>query len=285
MSKFVQEKMNGTRQPAFRSKRAGHMASFTVNMAYAFPDIQQAASAGDSADSDHHRGRNLELGVNRVDPVQSILLLAVFLAGALVLLHDIGKGIINPVFSIINRAIDSPWDLNAFLHLESDQLESNQYFSFAEEAVVSMGHRYSGRFDQAVLGFDGVPILKAIIERKFPSRNMPKIVRTEDMFQAGLYALALMERGVSCSSTRLVVIYCTQRAASNCVHEGKGVNCFECKKGRVFQEEFSPKKVLKTLKRLDEVWYERRKPRPSPEVGKCKACPFGTDGVCNHSAA
>ena len=253
-------------------------------MAYTFPDIQQAVSAGGSADSDHHRSCNLELGVNRVNPVQSILLMAVFLAGALALLHEIGAGIVNPVFRIINRAIDSPWDLNTFLHLKSDQPESNQYFSFAEEAVVSMGHRYSGRFDQAVLRLDGVPILEAVIERKFPSRNMPKIVRTEDMFQAGLYALALMESGVSCSSTRLVVMYCTQKAASNCVHEGKRVNCFECRKGRIFQEKFSPKKVLKTLKRLDEIWYMRRKPRPSPEVGKCKACPYGIDGVCNNSA-
>jgi hypothetical protein len=220
-----------------------------------------------------------------MNPVQSILLIAVFLAGALALFYEIGAGIVNPVFRIINRAIDSPWDLTTFLHLESDQPESNQYFSFAEEAVVSMGHRYSGRFDQAVLRFDGIPILEAVIERKFPSRNMPKIVRTEDMFQAGLYALALMESGVSCSSTWLVVMYCTQKAASNCVHEGKRVNCFECRKGCVFQEKFNSRKVLKTLKRLDEVWYERRKPKPSSEVGKCTACPYGTNGVCNHSAA
>ena len=159
--------------------------------------------------------------MNRVDPVQSILLLAIFLAGALALLYDIGQGITNPVFRIINRAIDSPWDLNTFLHLESDQPDSSQYFRFAEEAVVSMGHRYNGRFDQAVLRFDGVPILEVVIERKFPVRNLPRIVRTEDMFQAGLYALALMERGVSCSSTRLVVMYCTQNVASNCAQEGK----------------------------------------------------------------
>ena len=103
-------------------------------MAYTFPDIQQAASAGGNADSDHHRSHNLELGVNRVDLIQSILLLAVFIAGALALLNEIGEEIVNPVFRIINRAIDSPWDLNTFLHFESDQLESNQYFSFAEEA-------------------------------------------------------------------------------------------------------------------------------------------------------
>ena len=261
------------------------MASFTVGMACTVPNIQQATKAGGSIDSSHHRGCNLERGVNRMDPVQSILLLTVFIAGALALLCDVREWTINPVYRIINRAIAAPWDLNTFLHFESDQLESNQHYSFAEEDVVSMGHRYGGRFDQAVLRFDGVPILEVIIERKFPSRNMPRIVRAEDMFQAGLYAMALMESGVSCSSTRLVVMYCTQKAASNCVQDGKGVNCFDCRKGRVFQEKFSPKKVLKTLKRLDEVCYKRRKPRLSPEVGKCKACPYGANGVCNHSAA
>ncbi|MHA1484823.1 MAG: hypothetical protein ACTSPR_05860 [Candidatus Thorarchaeota archaeon] len=223
--------------------------------------------------------------VNRVDPAQSSLLLAIFLVGALALLYDVRGRTINTVFRIINGSIVAPWDLNTFLHLESESPEPNQYYSFAEEAVVSMGHRYSGKFDQAVLRFDGVPILEVVIERKFPVRNLPEIVRTEDMFQTGLYALALMESGVSCSSTRLAVIYCTQESASNCVSVGKGVNCFGCRKGRVFQQKFNPEKVLKTLKKLDEIWCMRRKPMPSPEVGKCRACPYGTNGVCNHSAA
>jgi len=223
--------------------------------------------------------------VNRVDPAQSSLLLAIFLVGALALLYDVRGRTINTVFRIINRSIVAPWDLNTFLHLESESPEPNQYYSFAEEAVVSMGHRYNGRFDQAILRFEGVPILEIVIERKFPSRNTPEIVRTEDMFQAGLYALALMERGVSCSSTRLVVIYCTQKAASNCAIAGKSVNCFECGKGSIFQQKFNLKRVLKTLKKLDEVWYKRRKPKPSPEVGKCRACPYSTNGACSHSAA
>ena len=223
--------------------------------------------------------------VNRVDPAQSSLLLAVFLVGTLALLCDVRGRTINTVSRIINRSIVAPWDLNTFLHLESESPEPNQYYSFAEEAVVSMGHRYNGRFDQAILRFEGVPILEIVIERKFPSRNTPEIVRTEDIFQAGLYALALMERGVSCSSTRLVVIYCTQKAASNCAIAGKSVNCFECGKGSIFQQKFNLKRVLKTLKKLDEVWYKRRKPKPSIEVGKCRACPYGTNGACSHSAA
>jgi len=261
------------------------MASFTINTAGTSSGIQQAVSAVGSADSDHHRGRILDFGVIHMDPAQSILLLAIFLAGALALLYDVRKGTIKSIFGIINRSIVAPWDLNTFLQLESEPPEPKQCYSFAEETVVSMGHRYNGRFDQAVLRFDGVPVLEIVIERKFPSRNIPKIVRTEDMFQAGLYALALMERGVSCSSTRLVVIYCTQKAASNCVSVGKGMNCFGCRKGRAFQQEFNLKRVLKTLKKLDEIWYKKRKPRPSPEVGKCRACPYGTNGVCNHSAA
>ena len=191
--------------------------------------------------------------VNRVDPAQSSLLLAVFLVGTLALLCDVRGRTINTVSRIINRSIVAPWDLNTFLHLESESPEPNQYYSFAEEAVVSMGHRYNGRFDQAILRFEGVPILEIVIERKFPSRNTPEIVRTEDIFQAGLYALALMERGVSCRSTRLVVIYCTQKAASNCAIAGKSVNCFECGKGSIFQQKFNLKRVLKTLKKLDEV--------------------------------
>ncbi len=245
----------------------------------------QLTMNGSSVDSDYHWSRNLDYGVNRVEPVQGILLLVIFLVGSFILLYERKEETLNSVFRIINRSIVAPWDLNTFLHLEFDPHEPDQSYMFAEETILSMGHRYAGRFDQAVLRFDGVPILEIIIERKFPVRNLPEIVRTEDMFQAGLYTLALMESGVSCSSTRLAVIYCTQEAASNCVSVGKGVNCFECRKGRAFQQEFNPKTVLKTLKKLDEIWLKRREPMPSPEAGKCKACPYGANGVCGHSAA
>ncbi|NOR38621.1 MAG: hypothetical protein GQ580_03420 [Candidatus Thorarchaeota archaeon] len=261
------------------------MASFTANTMFIFSNIQQAINEGGSFDSDGHRSGNLDCGVNRVGSVQSILLLVIFLVGSLALLHEVKEEIVNSAFRIINRSIIAPWDLNTFLHLESNLHDPDQCYKFAEETVVSMGHGYSGKFDQAVLRFDGVPILEVVIERKFPVRNLPEIVRTEDMFQTELYVLALMESGVSCSSTRLAVIYCTQEDASNCVSLGKGVNCFGCRKGRVFQQKFNLEKVLKTLKKLDEIWCMERKPMPSPEVGKCRACPYGTNGVCNHSAA
>jgi hypothetical protein len=96
------------------------MALFTVNIACTTPDIQQAVGVVGSTDSDHHRGRSLDYGVSHVDPAQSILLLAIFLAGTLALLYDVREGTINPVFRIINRSIVAPWDLNAFLHLESE---------------------------------------------------------------------------------------------------------------------------------------------------------------------
>ncbi len=274
-----------TRRPAFGCKCARHMASFTVITSFIFSNIQQATNEGGRVDSDDHRSGNLDCGVNCVEPVQSILLLALFLVGSFALLYEVKKEIVNSAFRIINRSIVAPWDLSTFLHLESDPHEPDQYYMFTEETIVSMGHRYSGKFDQAVLRFNGVPILEVVIERKFPVRNLPGIVRTEDMIQAGLYALALMESGVSCSSARLVVLNCTQEAASNCVRVGKDVNCFGCRKGRAFQQRFNLERVLKTLKKLDEIWCRRRKPMPSPEVGKCRACPYGTNGVCNHSAA
>jgi hypothetical protein len=112
------------------------MASFTANIAYSSSEIQQAIGTVDSADSNHHRIISLDYGVNQVDPAQSILLLAIFLTGALALLYDLREGTLNSVFRIINRSIVAPWDLNTFLHLESEPPESNQYYSFAEEAVV-----------------------------------------------------------------------------------------------------------------------------------------------------
>ena len=46
---------------------------------------------------------------------------------------------------------------------------------------------------------------------------------------------------------------------------------------------FDPKKVIRSLKKMDEVWYNGRKPKPSPEQGKCRACPY-SKGKCNYSA-
>jgi hypothetical protein len=79
------------------------MASFTANIAYSSSEIQQAIGTVDSADSNHHRIISLDYGVNQVDPAQSILLLAIFLTGALALLYDLREGTLNSVFRIINR--------------------------------------------------------------------------------------------------------------------------------------------------------------------------------------
>lgn len=178
----------------------------------------------------------------------------------------------------------SPWDLKTFLHLEKKRPKSNEAFLFSEELVISMGHQFKGRFDQAVIRWDEVPILDLLIERKFPVNILPDKVKSEDIFQAGLYTLALMEKGVSCSSTKLVIIYCLQKNARECVSVGIPGNCLKCKKGRIFQEKFRPKKVIRSIRKLDQMWYQGRKPRPNPETSKCISCPYRERHLCNYSA-
>ena len=65
---------------------------------------------------------------------------------------------------------------------------------------------YVGRFVGAVLHWEKSPILDIVIEYKFPVKHLPRQTRKEDVFQSGLYALALLDSGLSCSSTRLVTI-------------------------------------------------------------------------------
>jgi hypothetical protein len=45
---------------------------------------------------------------------------------------------------------------------------------------------------------------------------------------------------------------------------------------------FKPKNVLRKLRRLDEVWYEGRKPIPIQEANRCRICPY-SDSRCNYS--
>ena len=124
----------------------------------------------------------------------------------------------------------------------------------------------------------------AIIERKFPTRHLPDKIREEDLFQAGLYALALMESGVSCSSARLVLVYCLQSSAERCIGKNHS-DCVACRKGAVFSRRFNQKRVLRALEKLDEIWFHNRKPKATPSEWKCRGCTFGRDGSCNHSAA
>jgi hypothetical protein len=114
-------------------------------------------------------------------------------------------------------------------------------------------------------------------------KYLPKKAREEDVFQSGLYALALQESGLSCSSTKLVTIYCLQEKAKRCLDKKSTRNCWRCSDGQAFVTRFRPKEVERTLRRLDEVWYEGRKPRPAHEASICRICPYN-EVRCNYSA-
>jgi len=194
----------------------------------------------------------------------------------------LGGGLLSQSTRVIRGAEPASWSLRDFLGLQSIRPNSSRSFIFQEEPIRSLGHRYAGRFDFAILHWEEAPILDAIVERKFPLRRLPSRPRSQDVFQAGLYALALMESGVSCSSTRLFLIYCLQESASRCIGKNE-VDCLACGKKAMFVRGFRPQKVLRGLRKLDEVWYRGRTPRATPNESKCKACPYGRDGSCKHS--
>ena len=125
----------------------------------------------------------------------------------------------------MRRAIPAQWILADFLKLNPSRRKLNQYYLFAEEHVRSLGHKFVGQVDGAVLHWDNAPILDLIIEYKFPMKQLPKKVRKEDVFQAGLYGLALLESGASCYSTKLVNIYCLQDKAKKCFQRKSFKNC------------------------------------------------------------
>jgi len=182
----------------------------------------------------------------------------------------------------MRRAIPASWSLSEFVKLKPSRWKLNQYYSFTEENVRSLGHRYVGRLDGAILHWESAPILDLVIEYKFPMKYLPQRARDEDMFQSGLYALALQESGFSCSSTKLVTIYCLQENAKRCLEKKSTRNCWHCRNGRSYATRFKQKDVEKELRRLDEVWYEGRKPRPTQEASACRICPY-SEGKCNYS--
>lgn len=219
-----------------------------------------------------------------MDAWTSFMLLIAFIGGILLFLSSQARTGLSTIGMKMRRALPAPWGLSEFLKRKQSQWSQAKYYSFSEETVRSLGHRFIGRFDSAILHLDSVPVLDLVIEHKFPVKYLPEKSRPEDMFQAGLYAQALQESGVSCSKTRLVNIYCLQDRAKRCM-EGRSVkSCWKCGDSRIYVIRFDSQKVVKALKRLDEVWYNGRKPRPSPKPGKCIACPYGKD-KCNYSVA
>lgn len=197
----------------------------------------------------------------------------------------LGKtGLVGRPLLILKKAKTTEWGLDEFLKLKPSRYDRKEYYQFTEESVRSHAHRYVGRFDAAVLHWEEGPILDLLIERKFPSSILPDAAKEEDIFQAGLYALALLESGMSCSSTRLVIIYCLQNRAKRCSNSKSQRDCWLCCDGKVFYQKFQPDKVQKKLRTLDEVWYNKRQPKASPNQYKCMTCPFSGQGVCNYSA-
>jgi CRISPR/Cas system-associated exonuclease Cas4 (RecB family) len=212
----------------------------------------------------------------------SLFMMIAFIIGIVVLLVLHPRAGFATTGMKMRRAVSAPWSLAEFLKLASMKWNLNQYYSFSEDNVRSLGHRYVGRLDSAILHWDKIPILDLVIEYKFPVKHLPRHARKEDEFQAGLYALALLESGVSCSSTRLVTIYCLQRRAKRCLERKSLKECWQCRNGRTFVTRFKPKNILRTLRGLDEVWYEGRKPIPIQQASRCRVCPY-SDGRCNYA--
>lgn len=209
-------------------------------------------------------------------------MLIVFIGGIILLLISQPKTGLSTVGMKMRGAVLSQWSLYEFLQLKPSRWKFNQYYSFSEETVRSLGHRFIGRFDNAIFHWEDSPVLDLIIEHKFPVRHLPKKSRPEDIFQAGLYALALYESGVSCSTTRLVNIYCLQDRAKKCLEGSTAIECWLCSDNKIHVKRFNPNKMIKALKKMDEVWFDNQKPRPSPEQGKCRSCPYSRE-KCNYS--
>lgn len=225
----------------------------------------------------------MDSGVTLMDSLLNLFFMCVFFGGLLLLLLS-GSGLVGgSIQSILRGAEESQIDMMTYIRRSREKKHDKGRFLFNEETVHSMAHKFVGRFDSAVLCWDEGPVLDLMIERKFPRSYLPDKAWPEDNFQAGLYALAMLEIGVSCRETRLVIIYCKQDNAKKCLERQGATDCLRCRKGKVFSKRFKPKEVLKQLSRLDEVWYDGRRPIASPELMKCRACPFGKDGRCNHS--
>ena len=211
----------------------------------------------------------------------NILSFIIFISFILVLLFLYRRDTIS---GLIRKSTHAPWNLDYFLKHRNRSKIGERYYLFSEQSVFSKQHRITGRFDGAILHWDTVPILDAIIERKFPVRILPTKVREEDIFQAGLYALALMDCGISTKSTKLVVIHCLQEKALKCVQKSRGAYCFSCENSRIFSKHFNPSRVMQELSKLDEIWFTRRKPRASPSSNKCRVCPYSKT-KCKYSKA
>ena len=182
-----------------------------------------------------------------------------------------------------SKAVPADMTVSEFLSLDKRRRKNSTRLLLQEKEVRSLGHRYVGRLDAVVVSWQDAPVLHVVLERKFPAAQLPSRPRPEDLFQLGLYALALLESGMSCRSTRLMVTYCLQDTASRCFKKSDTPKCSLCSEGRTFTKQFRQKEVLEALSRLDEVWYGNRAPKPKPSSEKCRRCPFGSSHLCIYS--
>ena len=212
------------------------------------------------------------------------LLLFIILVGTIlfIAIFRVGVGTIS-INGKMRTAKPAPWDLQEFLGLNPSNPKRNEFYRFSEEPVRSHAHRYIGRFDGAILHWEDVPILDLIIENKFPVSYLPDRIKKEDIFQAGLYALALAETGVSCKDAKLIIIYCLQDAANRCLHRNSKRNCGNCGDGKMFTHKFSQREIMENLARINAVYYKKRKPQASPSEEHCRPCPYSKNGRCNFS--
>jgi hypothetical protein len=218
-----------------------------------------------------------------MDPIINLTMFILLVGSIIVIGYIQGRFGSIGIRGKMRKAQNAPWNLYEFLHLNPSRQNVSEYYRFYEESVRSHSHRYVGRFDSAILHWEEVPILDLVIENKFPVSCLPNQARKEDLFQAGLYALALAETGVSCKESRLVTIYCLQDVAKRCLQGNAPKKCWDCGEGKIFSKVFNPKDVRKALKKLDEVWYNKRNPKASPTPSKCRPCPYGTNGKCKYS--
>ncbi|MGY5858168.1 MAG: hypothetical protein RTU63_02265 [Candidatus Thorarchaeota archaeon] len=201
----------------------------------------------------------------------------------IIAIYRMGVGTLG-VKGKMRSAQKAPWDLHEFLTLNPSKPKNNEYYRFSEESVRSHAHRFVGRFDGAILHCKDAPILDMIVENKFPVSYLPERAKKEDVFQAGLYALALADSGVSCRDAKLVIIYCLQDVAKRCLQGNNPRKCWDCGEGKIYTENFDQRKIGKYLTNLDDVWYKKRRPRANPSEENCRPCPYSKDGRCNHSA-
>lgn len=211
-------------------------------------------------------------------------MLMLFVAAILAFLCLFGGSLRISGMQGLLKAKRTPGDLTSFLQAVEKGEHRRGSYIFTEENVVSMTFRFRGRFDAAIAAWNSGPVLEAIVERKFPRKHLPTKAYREDVFQGSLYALALKEKGLSVSSTRIITIYCIQDMAEKCLKKGTGLHCLTCGKGKVFISKLRERSVAKAISRLDEVWYRGRDPEPNPSASTCRRCPFSTDGSCNFTA-